>query len=68
MRIEQQGSRVIIHSGITQLWIDPWGRDSFRIRMTGEPEMDPHDWALNEPVEAVIHEITLEEIDTNDPW
>ena len=68
MRIEQQGSRVIIHSGITQLWIDPWGRDSFRIRMTGEPEMDPHDWALNEPVEAVIPEITVEEIDTTDPW
>ena len=68
MRIEQQGSRVIIHSGITQLWIDPWGRDSFRIRMTGEPEMDPHDWALTEPVEAVIPEITVEEIDTTDPW
>ena len=68
MRIIQEGTRIIIHSGITQLWIDPWGRDSFRIRMTGEPEMDAHDWALTEPVEAVVPEVTVEEIDNTDPW
>ncbi|MBE5810530.1 MAG: glycoside hydrolase family 31 protein [Clostridiales bacterium] len=68
MRVEQHGSRMIIHSGITQLWIDPWGRDSFRIRMTGEPEMDAHDWALTEPVEAITPVVTVEEIDTTDPW
>ena len=37
MRIEQQQNRLILHSGVTQLWIDPWGADSVRIRMTGEP-------------------------------
>ena len=68
MRIVQEGSRVIIHSGVTQLWIDPWGRDSFRIRMTAEPEMDAHDWALTEPVEAVTPIVTVEEVDTTDPW
>ena len=68
MRIVQEGTRMIIHSGITQLWIDPWGRDSFRIRMTGEPEMDAHDWALTEPVEATTPVVTVEEIDTTDPW
>ncbi len=68
MRIEQQGNRLIIHSGITQLWIDPWGIDSVRVRMTGEPEMDPHDWALTEEVPAVTPVITAQEIDTTDPW
>lgn len=68
MRITQEGSRIIIHSGITQLWIDPWGRDSFRIRMTGEPEMDPHDWALTEQMEEIMPVVTIEEVDTTDPW
>lgn len=48
MRVEQEGKRLVIRQGIGQLWIDAWGRDSVRIRMTSEPEMDPRDWALTE--------------------
>lgn len=67
MRLEQQDSRLIIHDGATQVWIDPWGEDSVRVRMTAEPDMDGHDWALTE---NVSHEsmITFEEIDVTDPW
>ena len=68
MRFEQQGSRFVIHSGVTQVWIDPWGPDAFRIRMTAEPEMDGHDWALSEPVEDIMPIFTTEEVDTTDPW
>ena len=68
MRFEQSGNRLIIHDGVTQLWIDPWGSDSVRIRMTAEPEMDCHDWALTEEMPAVTPVITFEEIDTTDPW
>lgn len=68
MRIEQQQNRLILHSGVTQLWIDPWGADSVRIRMTGEPEMDAHDWALTEEMPEITPVITAEEVDTTDPW
>ena len=68
MRVEQQNNRLIIHSGATQLWIDPWGPDSVRVRMTSEPEMDAHDWALTEAMPEVAPVITEKEIDTTDPW
>ena len=68
MRIIQEGSRLAIYGGSTQLWIDPWGTDGVRVRMSNEPQMDPNDWALSEPVEALIPTITWEEVDTTDPW
>ena len=68
MRVAQEGKRLVIRQGAGQLWIDAWGRDSVRIRMTSEPEMDPRDWALTEPVEETEPEITWEEVDTTDPW
>ena len=68
MRIETTRNRLIIRDGASQLWIDPWGTDGVRVRMTMEPEMDPRDWALSEPVEDVPPVITCEEIDYTDPW
>jgi len=68
VRIVQEKNRLIIREGVSQLWIDPWGVDGVRIRMTMEPEMDGHDWALTEPVEALEPVITCEEIDYTDPW
>ncbi len=68
MRIEQTGDRLIIHSGISQCWIDPWGTDGIRVRMTCEPEMDTHDWALTEKPVSPPPVITFREVDTTDPW
>ena len=68
MRFEQVGNRLLILAGNSQLWMDPWGKDSVRIRMTCEAEMDAHDWALTEPVEEIRPEIRFEEVDTTDPW
>ena len=68
MRIVQEGSRLAIYGGCTQLWIDPWGTDGVRIRMTNEPQMDGNDWALTEPVADITPAITWEEVDTTDPW
>lgn len=68
MRVYREDSRLIIAGGINQLWIDPWGPDSVRIRMTGEPQMDEHDWALTEKVPAVEPEINFTTVDTTDPW
>lgn len=37
--ISQEGSRLISHYEKEQLWIEPWGTDSLRVRATKLPEM-----------------------------
>lgn len=68
MHIYQEGSRIIIAEGKSHVWVEPWGRNSVRVRMTAQPVMDGNDWALTEPVEDVVPEITFETIDVTDPW
>ena len=46
MKVRQEGNRLIIAEGVSQVWIDPWGENSARIRMTKEARMDENDWAL----------------------
>ena len=36
MKVRQEGNRLIIADGVSQVWIDPWGENSARIRMTKE--------------------------------
>ena len=52
----------------SQVWIEPWGKNSLRVRMTAQPEMDGNDWALEETVEECTAEISYVEIDVTDPW
>lgn len=68
MHFIQEKDRFIIKDGISQVWIDAWGENSFRIRMTKEAQMDPNDWALSEEMEKVSVTTTLKEIDVTDPW
>ena len=61
-------NRLKIIDGKKQLWLEPWGPDSFRVRMSPSHIMDGNDWALTEempfaPLDAL--EIT---VDTTDPW
>lgn len=68
MRIYTENDRLVIINGKQTLWLEPWGRNGLRVRMTGEAKMDGNDWALTEPVEKCIPQITVEEVDTTDPW
>lgn len=68
MHFEQDGNRFIIRDGISQVWIDPWGANAFRVRMTKEPQMDGNDWALTEKLPEAEVSISYEEIDVTDPW
>lgn len=68
MYLEQENDRLIIREGRSQVWIEPWGENSLRVRMTCEAEMDAHDWALTEKVEKTQAKITFEQIDVTDPW
>lgn len=68
MRIYQEENKIVIAEGKSQVWVEPWGRNSVRVRMTAQPVMDGNDWALTEPVEEVTPEITFETVDVTDPW
>ncbi len=68
MAIYQDGNRLVLSGGTTQTWIEPWGENGLRIRMTAQPRMDENDWALSEPLPEYKAEITMETVDTTDPW
>lgn len=68
MKVRREENRIIIAAGMTQVFIEPWGRNSLRVRMTCEAKMDDNDWALTEPVCQVTPVITEKEVDTTDPW
>ncbi|KAJ5808243.1 Glycosyl hydrolase [Penicillium riverlandense] len=40
------GERLIFRYDAEILWIEPWGRDAFRVRATKQNRMPPEDWAL----------------------
>ena len=58
MRVWQESNRLVIGDGRYTLWIEPWGVNSFRVRMTGEAVMDDNDWALNEKVCECVPQIS----------
>ncbi len=68
MTITIENNRLILRQGPSTLWLEPWGENSFRVRMTMEPQMDGHDWALTEPVKACPLVWSSLEVDTTDPW
>ena len=68
MTVTIQNKRLILQYGVNILWIDPWGPDGIRVRMSAEPEMDGRDFALTEPVMETDAYITSEKTDMTDPW
>ena len=40
------GNRLIYMYDAEEMWIEPWGRDSLRVRATKQPEMHNEEWAL----------------------
>ncbi|MGN0686860.1 MAG: TIM-barrel domain-containing protein [Oscillospiraceae bacterium] len=63
-----ENNRLVIRNGNSQVWIEPWGENSLRVRMTCEPKMDEHDWALCEPIKWCIPSFREEQVDITDPW
>ncbi|MBE5793318.1 MAG: glycoside hydrolase family 31 protein [Clostridiales bacterium] len=68
MDMYQEGNRLVLAQGNSQIWIEPWGENSLRVRMTAQPQMDANDWALTEPMPEIKPEIAFETIDVTDPW
>lgn len=54
--------------GNQTLWIEPWGENSLRVRMTKDALMDGHDWALEERPKDTVSSINYKEVDLTEPW
>jgi alpha-D-xyloside xylohydrolase len=50
---EQDGRRLVRRFGAEQLWIEPWGANSLRVRVTHRSTMETEDWALLTPADSV---------------
>lgn len=68
MKVIAEKRRIIIRNGASQVFIEPWGENSVRVRMTAEAQMDDHDWALCEKVKEIAPVITQTTVDMTDPW
>lgn len=68
MKLYEKENRLIMKEGSSTLWIEPWGTNAFRVRMTKEPVMDENDWALTEPVPSLPLQTTYETIDMTEPF
>src|SRR5262245_29950574 len=51
---ESNGSRLVWRFKEQTLWLEPWGRDSFRVRATTLSEMPLRDWSLVAPTRARV--------------
>jgi alpha-D-xyloside xylohydrolase len=58
---KQEGSCLKYHFDAEELWIQPWGKNSFRIRATKMAEMPNEDWALTIVPETAETTITISE-------
>ena len=63
MRFEKDGLALVFFHGGERVRIEPWGRDSLRVRATVLPGFSGNDWALTEEAERPETEITIEEVD-----
>ena len=68
MRVFAENNRLVVVNGKQTLWLEPWGENSLRVRMSMESKMDENDWALTEQVPFCQAEISCCEVDTTDPW
>lgn len=68
MRYEVNNNRLICIDGEQVMWLEPWGENSLRIRMTKEAIMDGNDWALIDAPKECKAEIKITPVDTLEPW
>ena len=68
MKFTQNGNRLIGQAGVETIWVEPWGQNSLRVRMTKEAVMDSNDWALIDAPEAAEPTIVIENVEMVEPW
>lgn len=68
MKFRNEGNRLIMTKGNQTLWVEPWGENSLRIRMTKDALMDGHDWALEDAPADTVSSINYKEVNLTEPW
>lgn len=68
MILRQVGCRLVMRNNDEELWIEPWGKNSLRVRMTKEATMNQEDWALTEEVSSEEPRIEIESVELVEPW
>ncbi|MDE6601122.1 MAG: family 31 glucosidase [Lachnospiraceae bacterium] len=63
MTFEKENGALVCRRMGETLRIEPWGKDSFRVRASMFPEFTGNDWALTETVGKCDAQITIEEED-----
>lgn len=69
--LKKENNRLIIEDGFGTLWIEPWGKDAVRVRMTKDRFMDKNDWALETEAGKFKNsecQIVISDVDTTYPW
>lgn len=68
MAFTAEGNALILHRNGETLRIEPWGKDSLRVRATMLPEIQKENWALTEPVRKTGGNVSIgvEEIPDGD--
>ena len=59
MRFTEENGRLICRRQGETLVIEPWGKDSLRVRATMYPQLPEENWALTEPVEAAQAKVEI---------
>lgn len=65
MKFIAQKNRLVVQDGHSELWIEGFGKDSLRIRMTLDKKMDENNWALEKnenftnPAVVEIHQVEV---------
>jgi alpha-D-xyloside xylohydrolase len=68
MRYQEDGNRLIAKANGTTIWVEAWGENSLRVRMTKQAQMEAQDWALEEEIKPTKVKITIEEVTLLEPW
>lgn len=63
MQFETANGVLIARNGGEMLRIEPWGKNSLRVRATMLPELSKQDWALTETPESSHVEVECHEVD-----
>ena len=63
MQFETANGVLIARNGGEMLRIEPWGKNSLRVRATMLPELSNQDWALTETPESSHAEVECHEVD-----
>ncbi|KFY26307.1 hypothetical protein V493_04180 [Pseudogymnoascus sp. VKM F-4281 (FW-2241)] len=63
--LSQQDNRLVFHYDAEELWIEPWGENSLRVRATKQSSMPTESWALEVSPSSPKAKITVDDAEAS---